>query len=780
MPPVDQQDSIKFDPRAYIAILIFRWKIIALAILACLLGGVGYLRVAPTIWLTNCVVMIWQDPTLKMADSGSQWSNMRSYIWLLNSEDLKDVVLKTMLDDKQTNWVKEARGLRNMRNVSFSVTVDRNHGSLLDLSVKHVNRQYAAAYLNAVWNEFLKRQIEMKTKSSGDVPGILQQELNNLEDGIELAEDDLLDYTRLMAYDVASASSDMERRYLLTLLGYRNALGTEIALLDTQFPFIKEQDALVISQYRQLAERAGTLAPGGGSGKEGASAGGAATGSAGTSEKEKGVKDVLGETGEEHPLFDTPEVQQWAKMKVELAGLQARTNELSAKFTPDHPEVKAINRRIDELQEQLSQAKDMAISRLLARREALKQSWQALETPIREWNNTYQRTSAKQAGYRRKSLVVERREALYRTLYTRLQDLKISEELKADHFTVISPIKTSETPAWPDPVKIMSMALVLALGSGVGLAVLAQMLDNKMQTIVDVETVVGHPFLGGVPKWIGPVGDRVARPMVLEEHASGAIEAYRVLRTNILSSMDKAGQKMAFFTSAESKEGKTITALNIAVMTAKVGKRVLLIDMDLRRPRMHRSLQRERTPGVTEVLGGGLALGDVVVPTEVDNLWFAPSGGDCDHVAELLQSANLNSFFAEVKQQYDYIFIDTAPVLRAADVGIIAGRGLCSVVFVCRVNKTPKPLIKYAMDQLGAAHVLGVVMNHIDMSKISSIYYSYQYPNYAYYAYSYAYGYDYDHYADGLKAHGARPKRSLGSRFRSAIRHARRSLLPMD
>ncbi|MEI6808839.1 MAG: polysaccharide biosynthesis tyrosine autokinase [bacterium] len=768
-----QTEVSKIDIRTYLAIFVFRWKIIVLSILVCLFAAVMYMLLTPNQYLTRTVVMIYRDPNTTLTDSGTQWSSIHMHMWLLNSEELHSTVIKKLEKD----WYQKVGGSSKM-NVPVSVDLERGHGSVLALGIRNTSPEYAVAYLKAIWEEFMSRQAFRKQEVSGKAVEVLGNELKSLESEIRQAQDDLIDYTRLVAYDVVATQSDMERRYLLTLLARKNALNTELLLLDTEFPMVMDQGAGVIESVRALTEKVGTLPP---VSVTQAPAGTGAKGEhAATSMPEKGEKTIFPEfgTADQH-LVDTPEVQRWSTMKVELMRLQAQTNALLARFRPDHVEVKAVIKQIEDLQEQLKVSHEVAYGRLKDRRKALKILSEALDAPIRDWNNTFRRASVNESEYRRKSLVVERREGLYRTLYSRLQDLKVAEELKSEHFVVIAPAKTVDSPVWPKASKVMLVAIVAALGGGLGLAVLAHMFDNKMQTIIDVETVLGFPFLGGVPRWTGAGVDKVARPIVLEENASGAVEAYRVLRTNVLSALDKAGQKMVLLTSAESKEGKTITTLNLAVMTAKVGKKVLLVDMDLRRPRLHRSLGCARQPGVTDALTQGIPLQDIVIPTEVENLSLAPSGSEVDNVSELLQAVNLSAFFSGVKQQFDYIFVDTAPVLRAADVSILSSRGLCSIVYVARVNHTPKPLIKYAMDQLSQEQILGVIMNNIDLSRISSLYYSYQYPNYAYYSYSYAHGYNYDNYADGIKSARKKPHQA-GSALGNFARGIRRALLPME
>jgi capsular exopolysaccharide synthesis family protein len=331
-------------------------------------------------------------------------------------------------------------------------------------------------------------------------------------------------------------------------------------------------------------------------------------------------------------------------------------------------------------------------------------------------------------------------------------------------------------------MKILLVALVLGLGSGFGLALVMQIFDNKIQSISDVEKELGLKFLGGVPYWVHSGLEKTIRPIVTEEHSTGAIEAYRALRTTLLAALNKENEKIVMVTSADSREGKTLTALNLAIMIAQMEKKVLLLDMDLRRGRLHRSLGLEREPGITDVLKDGRPLREVVQKTRIPNLYLAPAGSTVEDSAEMLQASDLVGMFVGVQDDYDYLIVDTSPILRVTDTVIATTQGIGVVVYVARVNHTPKPMIKYSLDMLKDARVLGLIMNSIEMHKVSSLYYAYQYPNYAYYSNAYAYGYDYYYYGDKSTPGGmARHRRTEWERRRYAFgQWLRRTFLPME
>jgi tyrosine-protein kinase Etk/Wzc len=381
---------------------------------------------------------------------------------------------------------------------------------------------------------------------------------------------------------------------------------------------------------------------------------------------------------------------------------------------------------------------------------------EAIEAAEYQWQAKNMWVAQRQTELMRLQGVVTRFKENYETLYDKLHDLKVAEELKVEYFNLITPVSVSDHPVWPDPMRVLLVALVVGLGGGFGLAILAQIFDNKVQSIKDVEKDLGVPFLGGVPFWVHSGLEKSIRPIVTEEHSTGAVEAYRALRTMIISSLAKMNEKIFFVVSADSREGKTLTALNVAIMMAQMGKKVLLVDLDLRRGRLHRSLGAEREPGVNDVLKGEVDLRQTIVSTRIDNLSFIPSGSSIEDSAEYLQSSDLMHRIKALQEDFDYVCVDTAPVLRVTDTVIATTQGVGVVIYVARVNHTPKPLIKYSLEMLKDSRVIGLIMNSIEMHKISSLYYAYQYPNYAYYSNAYAYGYNYYYYNETSGDHKQR------------------------
>jgi Mrp family chromosome partitioning ATPase len=168
----------------------------------------------------------------------------------------------------------------------------------------------------------------------------------------------------------------------------------------------------------------------------------------------------------------------------------------------------------------------------------------------------------------------------------------------------------------------------------------------------------------------------------------------------------------------------------------------------------------------------------MVLKTKIENLDLIPTGSSVENASELLQATSLVAMFLDVQNDYDYIIVDTSPVLRVTDTVIMATQGVGALLYLARVNHTPKPMIRYSLDMLSEARIIGLVLNSIEMHRISSLYYAYQYPNYAYYSNAYSYGYNYYNYGDesSLRIKGRRHKRTESSGIRKWFN---RTFLPM-
>jgi len=776
---LEQQEKVDF--RLYIGMLFFRWQIIALCFLYSLLGGVLYIHLTPKEYLTRCSLLIYRDPH-SIVTGEHPFASWGDHAQLFMSPKLANRVINRLVD----KWGKQMGGAAQMR-LPVRIRQGRAGGPTIDISVNSSNPRYAEDYLNALLEEHQAEWQSMSLESSSAAVKLLEKELALLEEKIRAAEDDLIEYERLHDVTRVQIKGADESAYLAKLISHRRALTTELMMMEHHFPQLKDANETVIAEVARMTRETaaiGDLTRGDAAltVETGEDNLGERTGVDGGSATSLELKNQSREDAERAVQLEyRRKVQGWQNLRVALAQLQLKERELLTNLKPEHPEVKEVRRQIENIENQLKVAAAVELANLRDRYNALKIELDAIETAEYKWQAKNLFAAQRQGELRRLASTVTRYENQYYSLYNRLHDTKISEELKVERFNVVTPVTSNPRPIWPDPMKVLLVAVAIGLGSGFGLALTVQLLDNKIQSIRDVEKELGIQYLGGVPYWVHSGLEKTIRPIVTEEHSSGATEAYRALRTNIIAALNKINERIFFMTSADSREGKTLTVLNVAIMIAQMNKKVLLVDMDMRRGRLHRSLGVEREPGVSNVLREGQALRDVVQKTKVENLYFVPTGSPAEDAAELLQSSNLMSMLVEIQDEYDYVAIDTSPVLRVADTVITTTQGVGVVIYVARVNHTPKPLIKYSLEMLKDARILGLVMNSIEMHKISSLYYTYQYPNYAYYSNAYAYGYNYYYYGDHKEEKQQRRVHSHRRGIGSSLRHwIRKNLLPSD
>jgi capsular exopolysaccharide synthesis family protein len=727
----------------------FRWKIVVFCFVYSLLAGVLYIHMKPEKYQADCRLMAFRDPNTFTSPNANPFYQYEEHRHLLGSVKLQ----KKVVDKLKETWLPILGNEEDLK-LSVSVLKGLSLGPTLDISVSCRNREYGKAYLDTLIEEYQTEWQSMRMENADNSVKLLEKELVLLEEKLKSAEDAVVEYQRLHDLPRVSAKGADERAYLLSLVNSRRALSTELMMLDYQFPRLKNESADVIasasSLSRDVAESAMQAAK---------RAESTVDRTEKSVQKDETMADEAAVEMEKKTVRQSPEVdagRTTVALRVSLRKLEDERRTLMEKFKPEHPEVVSVERKIKEIQDQMAVEGQTQLEQLRERHRLLTLQMEAIEAAEYQWQAKNMWVAQRQTELMRLQGVVTRFKENYETLYSKLHDLKVAEELKVEYFNVITPVTVSDRPVWPDPMKVLLVALVVGLGGGFGLAILAQIFDNKVQSIKDVEKDLGVPFLGGVPFWVHSGLEKSIRPIVTEEHSTGAVEAYRALRTMIISSLAKMNEKIFFVVSADSREGKTLTALNVAIMMAQMGKKVLLVDLDLRRGRLHRSLGAEREPGVNDVLKGEVDLRQTIVSTRIDNLSFIPSGSSIEDSAEYLQSSDLMHRIKTLQEDFDYICVDTAPVLRVTDTVIATTQGVGVVIYVARVNHTPKPLIKYSLEMLKDSRVIGLIMNSIEMHKISSLYYAYQYPNYAYYSNAYAYGYNYYYYNEASGDHKQR------------------------
>ena len=318
----------------------------------------------------------------------------------------------------------------------------------------------------------------------------------------------------------------------------------------------------------------------------------------------------------------------------------------------------------------------------------------------------------------------------YQDFLKRKKDLEIISASQANNARVMDAAEPNRSPISPNSRKDLLTAILAGLTIALGLAFGIEYLDDSVKTPEDVSKRLRLPLLGLVPK---VKGDRV--PVLTETVPHDFGEAFRSLRTSLVFTSGGESTRLIAVTSSQPLEGKTTTAANLAFALALGGSRVLLIDADMRRPGLHKTIGLQNELGLSHLLTGQSRVREAVQRTAEPNLFAITAGRTPPNPSELLSSERMNQLLANLSQgPFDWVVIDTPPVLAVTDAVIVAQK-VAGVVFVIGSEMTRRVHAERALETLqsGRARSIGVVLNRVDFNRNKyyySRYYGYQYKSY--------------------------------------------------
>ncbi|MCK9528562.1 MAG: polysaccharide biosynthesis tyrosine autokinase [Syntrophales bacterium] len=435
------------------------------------------------------------------------------------------------------------------------------------------------------------------------------------------------------------------------------------------------------------------------------------------------------ETAETIPeVAASPVMISLKNKEVEL--LRERTVK-SNRFGPRHPEMVALNEEIQKLSELKKQEILNIVDSLKANLEVSLERERALTRALRESENETISRDKIAIQFQMLQQEAESNRQLYDILLRRLNESSVSEEVRTVNIYVVDRAEVPGFPAHPKKAKGMLIALAIGLGLGIGLAFFAEYIDDTINSPEELERQFGLPYLGSIPRFTAQAGDGNGALPVLQEPTSQAAEAYRGLRTGILFSTPDRSPRMVLVTSATATEGKTVTSTNIALVMALAGEKTLLVDLDMRRPRIHKNLDISNEQGISNVLVGDGDWRSFVQKTASPNLQVIPSGPLAPNPAELIASGRMKTLIQEWGQAYDRVIIDTSPITAVTD-PVLLSRLVDGTVIIIKAGSTSRRIIAAGIRQIEdvQGRVLGAVLNDVD-SRNGGYYYHY-YQHYYY------------------------------------------------
>jgi capsular exopolysaccharide synthesis family protein len=443
-----------------------------------------------------------------------------------------------------------------------------------------------------------------------------------------------------------------------------------------------------------------------------------------------------------------PEMQDNKRMQElrnKLDDLKQKREEMLVTYTPEWPAVKRLDAQIEPLEALLKKAPSEVLAAMRSRYESAKAKEESLRRSYNQQMGvtTEQNRSNIQLTVYKQELATNQQE--YDTLRQRQRDLENSlTGGQQNNITVTNRARVPHEPVGPARTRTIILAFFLSLGIGIGLAFLLDYLDDTLKSVDDVDRYLHLPSLALIPasraerpRLIGkrpplPAEGEPSTALALTSDVrSASAEAYRHLRTSLLLSSAGQPPKTILVTSSQPSEGKTTTAVNTAIMLAQTGAQVLIVDCDLRRPRVHTNFGISNARGLTNYLSGERDL-DTLVQTyeKLPNLKIMSSGPIPPNPAELLGSTEMRRLLDALSERFTHIVIDSPPAISFTDASILSTL-VDGVMLVVHSGRSSRAIVRRAKQQLVdvGANIFGVVLNNVRLDA-PDYYYSGYYSSY--------------------------------------------------
>lgn len=549
---------------------------------------------------------------------------------------------------------------------------------LVEINFTSPEPAFSAKVANAWAENFIETNLERKIQATAYGRNLLQQQLAQLKQRLDESERQLVNYAssaKIINLPAQSGNGDSRSE--------RSIVVDNLATLNSALSQATAKRIETQARYQQ-------------NGKAGASA------------------EALGNSA----------INSLRQRRAELA---AEYNRLMTQFEPAYPAAQAISAQLSELDRSIANEEGRVSASLLADYRQAQEQEQALQAKVEELKSEYLDLRRRSIQYNIYQQEVDTNQVLYDGLLQRFKEIGVAGGVGINNISVVDPAQTPKVPSSPKLLINLAIALFLGLGLGAALAFILEQIDEGVRDPEEAKRELGLPLLGSIPKVESAPKDN------LFDRKSDLVDAYLTVQTNLALSTEHGVPRSFAVTSTRPREGKTTTSLALATTLSRSGKRVILIDGDMRNPSVHHLAGVRHDRGLSNYLTGEDNIGSLTF--QMENLGFtAMSAGPLPpNAAELLIGNRLSQLIARLQQDYDHVIFDTPPVMGIADALLIGGK-VEGLVYAVEANSIRTSLVKQALARLIGSNVriIGVVLNKFDAKNA----------NYGY-SYGYEYGYDY-------------------------------------
>lgn len=573
-----------------------------------------------------------------------------------------------------------------MGNVKVTVPTDNR---VLSIGFRSPDAKTAAAVANSFARNFIANNVQSGLDSNAYARKVLSDQIEGLRAQLQMSEHKAIDYARQNALiDASDASSSGASDTKNNSAGSSNSQSITTAnLVHLNQQFIDAVSARIMAEQRWHAAQS-------------------------------------------TPPLQLAEVQSNSQVQALIsrrADLEAQYAQLSARYAPDFPQVHQVKVQIDALNGQIGQQlgnirKSLEYQYRVAREQE--------ESLSRERNSLSGQTLEEQSRRVQLNLMardVDSMRAQLKDLMARYNEVSAASDIVRNNISLMDLAVEPGRPVSPNIPKNIGVALALGFALAMALAIGREAIDDTLRSPDEVESKLNLPLLGTTP-----IATENDLQLGGSDRKSPLAEAYYSIRASLDYASATGTPEFLQVTSSQPSEGKSTTAAALARDYARIGKKVLLVDADLRRPTLHRFFDVDRAVGFVDVLLGHRPLAQCAVPSETENLHLLPLGQVPPNPVEILSSNVVADFYKAARTVYDVIILDSSPVMGLADAPLIA-RQVKAVVMIVEANRAHNGQAKAAVRRLqeSGAKILGVVLTKFD-HRIAGYSYDYHYKYYRY------------------------------------------------
>lgn len=657
------------------------WWVMALTVSVAICAAAWYLVNTPPPYLSVAKLSMGEGQAIKVGgaaeQSGSAFNQQMDDLINTEKEIIKSAAVSRLATDRlaaQYPDMPESKVKLEM--------VQRS--SILILNATGPNREYTQRWLAALVEGYQQKKRDMRREATSQALEKVREEIARLDGLLKEDDDRMIKFQR-------DAGMVMEKG--------KNARQNDVVALEAKLSSLtSDLDQLSLMTPDQALN-------GGGSRRSSVTSSDPSNPQAQNALESPGAEDAY------------RQAQQLAvKYKADL-------DDLSRDLRPKHPKIIALKAEIERQERLTADLLSQNAKRIANRREFVGSLLKATRDQLEEAKKRALSADLLQVEFDKLADKKGRDEKTYNDLQKAMIDGSMNVNVDSGSVNVMEAASVAELvpSVW---IKVLALALALGLGTGVGLLLLIDRMDDRMGSINDFKLNFSEHVVGQIPR---DSTDESTELLVPDDQRHQLVESFRNLRSTLLyMPMEGARPKTILITSAIPNEGKSTVSSNLALVLAFAGMKTLLIDSDLRRGAIHKAFGLSRGPGLTDVLGHNVNWKLAIRDTGVDNLHVLPRGRNVPQPAEYLLNKNTDALLKELYPLYDYIIIDSSPILAADDTASLAPK-IDATLFVVRLSFTSAKMTRKSLEILygRGANIPGLILNQVDTSSPEFVYYQY-------------------------------------------------------